>query len=266
MLEQLHDRAQSAQNPGTLELSFKCRMLVGFEFKHLLRGSSPIQPRTIQLNTGAADWLRLTQTIGAVNILGSDFGELLGPSQRALPSLELHCGMASGLPQDTDFLAVPLSVLKNMVCKHCQNTNGSTHLVGKFFWNDTSNFFARCECARNPSPRCKSVAKLTQRRISGCDVAARSHEPRASVFDRFPYGAIAIGHTPGKIVKYNRVDIAVDSAAEATKNEGKNNVVPEPADSGVDVGSVGSSSQPVLDEAYRSGQSSARGSKTGYWS
>lgn len=81
ILEQVRDRTKS-RNPSTIDLHLKNRTLVGFDFLDLLRENGPVQPLSRQLQHGADEWLNMCTKLGTINLLSSNFGELIRPKSR----------------------------------------------------------------------------------------------------------------------------------------------------------------------------------------
>ena len=78
-LDLLYHDCQMPSPTETIDIEIKPRIHRGYELRDLIEGESILKPRTIQLKDSAREWYPLVQTIGTINLLGSELGELVRP-------------------------------------------------------------------------------------------------------------------------------------------------------------------------------------------
>lgn len=99
-LQQSHQ--WKVQNPLT-----KPKALEGFGFLDILQMEPDLRPRAVKLTSSASHWLKITEKAGAINILGSNFGDLMAPLQEP-------CQRQLYVPCGVDFLAAPVGILQQV--------------------------------------------------------------------------------------------------------------------------------------------------------
>ena len=245
-LEQIHDRTKK-RDPSTIDLQIKSQVLVGFDFKDLLLETGHIAPRSLELRTGSERWLDMAVKLKTVNLFGSHFGELIlrQCSERYQAPL---CGLQAGMPTGRDYLAVSLAVLQKITGKHHKHHLNAVHIADCAYWTDPLSYFGRCECGRAPSHRCSAlITKLSSRSKDNAS-CVETHP----VFARYPNGAVIFGYEAEKLTKGHG---RKRKACSPHRNEKKPRS--QVSDSGVDVGSSGSSSSPTASAGAEDEKSSS---------
>jgi hypothetical protein len=115
-LEQAHDGVSRVRLDKDLyiKIPWLNSEVIGLEFMSILRGERCVEPRRFRLSEPAHAWLKLTRQIDCINILGSNFGTLIEPSQHATSPTPQLCAHVARAPQGHDYLVAPLAVLKTI--------------------------------------------------------------------------------------------------------------------------------------------------------
>lgn len=197
-IEQFHDRANNSRHSADVDLTRQGNNVIGFEFLHLLRGTSPMDPRVLELGADAEPWVRYTRSTDAVHIFGSGFGELIRPCA-AIDKLPSRCHQQSAVPPKNDYLMAPLAVLEGSM-EGLQHTTTCAQLARGLYWWNTEEAFQNCQCqCAERSARCTSrVKKLRERRPEVSSTWTRTFP---EVFKLCPTGAIVMGYKPQVLVK-----------------------------------------------------------------
>jgi len=147
VLEQIHDhlvRLRTSPSPD-LRLPFGKQQIEGFEFNDIMSGKRDILPRVAELSTSSGDWLEFTTKAETINILGSEFGDLIRPAQ-SLPAGKQACGRYAPLPSGMDYLAAPLSILHDISKRYSKCRGNGIRLGKSTYWTDTAAAFEGCTC------------------------------------------------------------------------------------------------------------------------
>lgn len=120
------------------------RRLEGFGFVDILT-REPCMPRYHSLSSQASRWLQFTTQCGAINILGSGFGNLIAPLTSCKKTLE-------ALPCGHDLIAAPVGLLHRIARRIGLVSASSIELCDGVYWNDPSRSFASdpCQCIESP--------------------------------------------------------------------------------------------------------------------
>ncbi|PIA97553.1 hypothetical protein CB0940_05841 [Cercospora beticola] len=120
------------------------RRLEGFGFVDILT-REPCMPRYHSLSGQASRWLQFTTQCGAINILGSRFGNLIAPLTSCKKTLE-------ALPCGHDLIAAPVGLLHRIARRIGLVSASSIELCDGVYWNDPSRSFASdpCQCIESP--------------------------------------------------------------------------------------------------------------------
>ena len=179
-------------------VGFKIRLsprkqLEGFQFLDIASNKAPLQARVVTLLPEGKCWVDFTRAIGAINLFGTGFGELLEPAPGTI-----MCSPWKTVPKAKDFLAVPTSVLKTVLEQYSNNDPGNTgpfELVGKLCWFVPDKLFGACQCT------------------SGADANQKqSHSDRIQVI--VPHGRLQkLLKLRGKPKDHSCTDILDDSGA-----------------------------------------------------
>jgi hypothetical protein len=199
-LEQIHDRMSNIRHSANVDLIRPGNKVIGFEFKDLLRGDSPVESYTFELADGAKAWLPYVRGVDAVHIHGANFGQLIRPkaAQNDQPN---SCGQSLAAQREKDFLIAPLSVLKEGI-ERFKHTDTCAQLAHGVYWYNVDQALQGCNCQRvHSSGRCKA---LVRKLYDKCPANHHSHASARipSIFEEYPTGAIILGYEPQCLVKY----------------------------------------------------------------
>ncbi|PPJ57447.1 hypothetical protein CBER1_04400 [Cercospora berteroae] len=116
------------------------RRLEGFGFVDILT-REPCMPRYHSLSNQASQWLQFTTQCGAINILGSGFGDLIAPLAGCKKTLQ-------SLPCGHDLIAAPVGLLHRIARRIGMVSVSSIELCDGVYWNDPLRSFASdpCQC------------------------------------------------------------------------------------------------------------------------
>ncbi len=162
--------------------------LEGFGFNDRISGDSPFSPRFAQLKESGANWLRFTTQSGAINILGSSFGELFTTSSP-------HCTYLGGLPCGADFLAAPLERIFPIAQKYGDISSPTEYVevVRGVFWNDPGGPL-RHQCSHCTNKDRANSCSLAMTQLSGgIRFALPKPLVRENIFTAHPLAAVIIG-------------------------------------------------------------------------
>lgn len=120
-------------------VSLKCRILKhldGWEFDDVIENQD-CRPSVATLEAMGYGWVNLISDIGAVTLLGRDFGEIIQPS-----GTEMHCDRWSQMPKGGYFLGACVSDLANIIRSH--GNEEQLKLTDNTSWYNRS--FESCQC------------------------------------------------------------------------------------------------------------------------
>ena len=112
-LEQMYDRQLDISTTHTtkhLDNPFRT-VLEGYEFMGIVSARPTLSRRVVKLSSNGDAWLPLISTVNAITLLGRNFGDIYKPAQLSNAQI---CQSWRALPRGHDFLAVPISVLKDI--------------------------------------------------------------------------------------------------------------------------------------------------------
>lgn len=229
ILEQIHDHLVNLRTSPTsdLRLPFGKQHIEGFEFVDVLSGKSPIRPKSAELKSSSGDWLEFTTNANAINIFGSDFGDLVMPSAN-VDNRNQSCGRYAPSPPDLDYLTAPVSVLRQISEAYSKSKGECVRLGSSTYWTDPTSSFESCSClhascAVNVVRFHSSPARLRKGKESLC---------RKNIFAQYPRGAVIFGYQPNHLLKRRGPKRKLDDPEDAERNQKK--LVPV-ADSGIDL-------------------------------
>lgn len=120
-------------------VSLKCRILKhldGWEFDDVIENQD-CRPSVATLEAMGYGWVNLINDIGAVTLLGRDFGEIIQPSDT-----EMHCNRWSQMPKGGYFLGACVSDLAAIIRSH--GNEEQLRLTNNTCWYNRS--FESCQC------------------------------------------------------------------------------------------------------------------------
>lgn len=126
-------------------VSLKCRIrkhLDGWEFDDIVENQD-CRPSVATLEAMGYGWVNLITEIGAVTLLGRDFGEIIQPS-----GTEMLCDRWSQMPMGGYLLGACLSDLANIIRSH--GNEEQLRLTNNISWHSSDKPFEQCRCANSP--------------------------------------------------------------------------------------------------------------------
>lgn len=228
-LEQIHDRMVRARHSADIDLIREGNKAIGFEFKDLLRGDSPVEPYTIALGRGAEAWLPFAKSMNAIHIHAAGLGELIRHSSTTQVEKRGTCGRQGAAPLGVDHLVAPLSVLREGI-ERLQHTSTCAQLSRGLYWQEVEELFKDCHCRRSyASAQCKALVKKLHGKSSKTSDTRRT-TLLPSVFEQHPMGAIILGYESQVLVKAPPVDTVPASVSRCLRGDngkGKRPAQPE---------------------------------------
>lgn len=142
MLEQIFDYEVYAVGPdgdGYNSKSIPRAHFEGWDFHDLATESDPLYPRLANMAPKGKAWIDFTRSIHAINLLGSDFGEILEP-------LNSSCPHWASLPKDQYYLAAGIADLRMIVEYTGDLTANPIRLNENLVWHNPERIFDFCGC------------------------------------------------------------------------------------------------------------------------
>ncbi|KAK5120875.1 hypothetical protein LTR85_005942 [Meristemomyces frigidus] len=222
--------------------------LEGFDFADILSMQRPLRPRFAELSFSGPSWLKVTAKSGAINILGSGFGELVQPKSK--------CVRCQEIPQGFNLLAAPAALLKVIADRNGEVHDESLELVEGIFWNGPHLGFGsehcRCEPLSAEGICAKPITELASRRET-C-LKGKRKQIVENIFLRCPTAAVIIGResdlrAASKALKRQ----AEDDESTLAYHDRRGHAW----DSGIDVDSSAPSASPMSQSTTSSGSAPA---------
>lgn len=171
ILEQIHNRQEEfakdhtkAELPsGWYKLGLGPKHLEGYEFQDIVCGQGILTRRKIELHTNGKAWAGFTGRINSVVLFGSDFGEVY---KVATTSSSAPCKTCETVPQGHEYLAVPISLLKEIQVRSRNQglmRPGSQDIVQGFRLRTSKKTFIPCP-DRGCGPMSQRVQEFTDRK------------------------------------------------------------------------------------------------------
>ncbi|PCG96133.1 Nucleoside phosphorylase [Penicillium occitanis (nom. inval.)] len=142
MLEQIFDYEVYAVGPdgdGYNSKSIPRAHFEGWDFHDLATESDPLYPRLANMAPKGKAWIDFTRSIHAINLLGSDFGEILEP-------LNSSCPHWASLPKNQYYLAAGIADLQMIVEYTGDLTANPIRLNENLVWHNPERIFNFCGC------------------------------------------------------------------------------------------------------------------------
>ena len=147
ILEQIHDHQTRIWASPGIGLRFTDRdKLEGFGFMDIVSGQNPLRPRVSILKPSGRGWVDFTRSIGAINLLGRGFGELIKPAQHC----DNLCSAWKSVPKDKDYLVVCTRNLHEICMKNGDTDSNPLELAQRIYWYKADKLFEPCKCKFNP--------------------------------------------------------------------------------------------------------------------
>ncbi|KAK5724765.1 hypothetical protein LTR15_004813 [Elasticomyces elasticus] len=142
------------KNPFTVKLE-------GFGFADMMSLETSLEPRYAQLNVSRPSWLEVTDKAGAINILGTGFGDLFSSSS--------NCNKCTIIPAGYDFLVSSTKILRTIAAFRMGIGERHFELAEGVFWNwpERSCRPLRCDCATTPSHGVRCDVMVTELQAYG---------------------------------------------------------------------------------------------------
>lgn len=139
-------------------VSLKCRIrkhLDGWEFDDIIENQD-CRPSVATLEAMGYGWVNLITEIGAVTLLGKDFGNIIQPS-----SATMLCDRWSQVPKDRYYLGACVSDLANIIRSHGEEGADQLRLTNNISWHSPDKPFEPCRChSATPSKHSHLVQEL----------------------------------------------------------------------------------------------------------
>ncbi|KAN0096737.1 hypothetical protein V8E51_015542 [Hyaloscypha variabilis] len=141
ILEQVQDR--QLQMMTTIDMPFVAReKLLGFGFMDIVDGRSILFPRVATLKNGGRGWVDFTRSIKAIALLGSGFGDMIQPAEKA----NKLCKYWTRVPTGKDYLVASISILEEICRQHGDRNSDVLQLTNGLYWHKPDKLFESCEC------------------------------------------------------------------------------------------------------------------------
>jgi hypothetical protein len=167
-LEQIYDRqievstthsAKHLQNPLSITLE-------GYEFMSIVSANHILTRRVINLQSNGKAWNPLVKHIHAITLFGQHFGDIYKPTEI---SRRLICENWKAVPQGHDYLAIPISLLKDIKQHSWEEgeiEKESTQIAKGIFWSPSEHVFNYCKSdCRHTHNRVQQLQFRKPRRI-----------------------------------------------------------------------------------------------------
>lgn len=178
-LEKMVEYQASATNKDGVSL--KCRVrkhLDGWEFDDIIKNKD-CHPRVATLEAMGQGWINLVTDIGAVVILGNNFGEIIRPS-----STETTCDRWSQMPKDRYYLGACVSDLTNIMRSHGEEGGEQLRLTNNISWHNSDKTFGQCQCKGKASPHHSDLVQELRKSKDSRGIpsaGSRTLKPRGAV-------------------------------------------------------------------------------------
>ena len=160
ILESMYDNWKRRKNATGIPLHEFDTALEGWRIQDIVEGEKNMKPVVARLDNCADDWLRMVRHIDAVVLFGNNLGDLIRP-------IGDFCASWSAVPQNNFCVAVTVSQLKRIACKHGDPTKAPIMLIppiksipGVFWPIDQHPFVCTCKIQVQGEPRCHRAQKL----------------------------------------------------------------------------------------------------------
>ncbi|KAK6431355.1 hypothetical protein LTR95_012485 [Oleoguttula sp. CCFEE 5521] len=170
------------------------RRLEGFSFVDLLSAKPATQPRYLELKKSGSEWLPFVNKVGAVVLMGTNFGDLLEAKSTT-------CNTQQRVPKGLDLLGVPMARLR-LISEEIGLINwgfSDIQLIEDIWWNEPHESFdsTPCTCTSQLIGKgcadhgAKLIAQLGDRRNKWYKGKRRALD---SIFHLHPEGIVVFGH------------------------------------------------------------------------
>ncbi|KAK0270119.1 hypothetical protein LTR35_014367 [Friedmanniomyces endolithicus] len=169
----------------TTKRPFASKQIVGFGFADIMSKQQTMQPRFAKLKSSGQKWSKVAAQAGAINILGSGFGQLL--------SLSNSCKKCTEVPTGFSFLATSTELLRRIADERGVVSDDYLQLAKGVFLHRPGRLSRaeQCQCdATAHGIKCDVTVDELQFRPPGA--GAIQPEP-ASTADTLHGGAVVIG-------------------------------------------------------------------------
>ncbi|KAK3626899.1 hypothetical protein LTR56_019525 [Elasticomyces elasticus] len=166
--------------------------LEGFGFADMMALPTSLEPRYAQLNVSGPSWLEVTDKAGAINILGTGFGDLFSSSSS-------DCNKCTIIPPGYDFLVSSTKILISIAAFRMGIGERHLELAEGVFWNwpERSCRSSKCDCANTPSHGVRCDVMVTELQAYGVQPPQGKAYPQNSE-DLPPHAAVIFGN-PGHL-------------------------------------------------------------------
>ncbi|KAK0347678.1 hypothetical protein LTR02_001235 [Friedmanniomyces endolithicus] len=169
----------------TAKRPFASKQILGFGFADIMSMQQTMQPRFAKLKPSGRSWMKVASQAGAINILGSGFGQLL--------SLSNNCKKCTEIPPGHSFLTTSTELLRRIADERGVVSDDYLQLAKGVFLHrpNRPNRPQKCQCdATAHGIKCNISVDELQFRPPGAGAIQSNHVNTA---DTLHGGAVVIG-------------------------------------------------------------------------
>ncbi|EXJ76154.1 uncharacterized protein A1O5_00662 [Cladophialophora psammophila CBS 110553] len=167
--------------------------LEGYEFMDIVSARTSLTRRAVELQSNGPTWIVLTRRIQAITLFGQHFGDMYKPTEDAA---ERICKLWQTVPQGHEYLAVPISLLKEIKQRSWEDGEidaSSPEIAKGLICSPSSDAFRTCEpCCKHSFIRvqqpCSSKPAEILARIAMDQKAPREVNPFVEINGALLFG------------------------------------------------------------------------------
>lgn len=188
-------------------------ILEGFDFMDIATEEDHFWARMTHVQARGTGWTYFTRAIHAVTLFGSGFGELITPCDTASV-----CSSWTGVPKGQEYLAVCVSMVKEILRKKGNTRELPWRIVRDLYWYVPDKAFEQCQCAETSTGiPCDRAQILLRNQQLGYKEKLLS-SPSELKTD----GAVIFGFTPETILPVHDSD-GFDGGRSSPQADGSDN-------------------------------------------
>ncbi|KAK3678700.1 hypothetical protein LTR78_001153 [Recurvomyces mirabilis] len=227
-------RSRLSQTTRDVKMPFRSGTFEGYEFNDVVSGTSTLQPHEVSLLPNADDWLKWCCQGQIIPLMGSDFGELVRPTNPPPGAHNQSCGKYALCPTNLDYLAAPVSILRSLNDRISSPTDGSIMLDQSCVWRRPVSSFRPCRC------KCDGICEVDVTKLNDRSQRSKKHtsaDDPDMIWTEYGRGAVIFGSIRNRLTKmHDDLDgqLAVPTPPKLRRSKATI------SDSGIDVGSSSS--------------------------
>lgn len=172
-------------------VSLKCRVrkhLDGWEFDDIIENQD-CRPSVAMLEAMGYGWVNLITDIGAVVLLGKDFGDIIQPS-----STEMLCDRWSQMPENRYYLGACVSDLANIIRSYGEEGTEQLRLTSNISWHSSDKPFEPCRCKSATSSKHSYLVQELRKSKDHRGLGSSNSGKICSSTSLEPRGAVIFSH------------------------------------------------------------------------